>query len=338
MAFDKAYRTPSALTGIARGALQGVYESSMVSRYLPLSENQRLDFNFTTNSTTLPRAASYRSFNTEADQTVFEGGQSAQGKLPPISRRYNVDEYSHIQMIGGDLGAEFERKAEAIAAQVAVRLIQGAADSIETGRLEINERGLRFELDYGRRSELTATAATAWTDPDADVIGDLEALRDAFGSTPGGVLIPETVQRHLSFNKGIIEFAVGRADNLPSRVSYTDVLSVLGSFGFSNFFTNREEFIDQNGSARTLFSQDKVIFLPGEQNALGTALGSGPLGTTDIGVAAESLNPENGIGGTPGVFAGALASHNPEGFDVLVSAIGLPILQNADRTAVMTVL
>lgn len=338
MAFDKAHRTPAVLTGVARGALQGVYESSMVARYLPLAENQRLDYSFRANSTTLPSAASYRSFNTEADQTVFAGGQSAQGNLPPISRRYNIDEYSRIMLQGGDLGAEFERKAEAIAAQVAMRLVQGAADAIETGKMVIDERGLQFELDFGRRAELTATAPMVWSDPTSDPIVDLEALRDAFGVAPGGILVPETVQRHLSRNESIIRYVVGRGADLPDRVSYEDVLSVLGSFGFTNLFTNREEFIDQNGTARTLFSQDKVIFLPGEANALATATGSGPLGTTDLGVAAESLNPENGIGGTPGVFAGAMASHNPEGYDVLVSAIGLPILQNADRTAALSVL
>lgn len=339
MAFDKSYRTPAVLTGIARGVMDGVFGASVVSQYLPMRENRTLTFDFQVDQTTLPRAASFRSWNTEADVTVAAGAQSRQGKLPPISRRYNIDEYSHLVLTGGDLGAEFEAKTSQIAAEIAVRFVEGAAEAIETGKMQIDERNLSFEIDYGRKAALTATAPVVWSDPAADVIADLEALRAAYGSNPGTVMVPWTVQQHLSRNTSVIKFALGRGTDLPAQVSYADALSVLANFGFTGIVSNDERLIDHNGVERTLFSQEKVIFLPGVgSNALAVASGAGALGSVDLGVTAESLSSENGVGGTAGAFAGALASHNPEGYDVLVSAIGLPILQNANATAALQVL
>ncbi|UOR02067.1 hypothetical protein MUN77_01665 [Leucobacter allii] len=338
MAFDKQFRTPAVLTGVARGAFQGVYGASLVSAYLPPVANQKLTYNFTKNQTSLTSAAKFRSWNTESDQTVFEGSKAAQGSLPPISRRYNVDEYTHVKLIGGDLGAEFEKKAEAIAAQIAMRFVEAAAEGIETGKVHLEERGLDFEIDYGRKAALTATAPTVWSDPTADIIGDLEALRAAYGSRPGVILIPDTVQRHLSRNTGIIEFALGRASDLPNQIPYERALGVLAEFGFTGLRTNEERLIDHFGVERTLFSQDRVLFLPGQADALATALGSGPLGTLDLGITSEALESENGLGGSAGLISGAYKTEDPNGFDVLVGGIGLPVITSADRTASLKVL
>lgn len=338
MAFDKQFRTPAVLTGIARGTFDGVYGSSLVAEYLPPVENEKLTFNFTPNQTALTQAANFRAYNTESDQTKFDGAIARQGTLPPISRRYNIDEYTHLKMIGGDLGAEFEKKTAAIAAQIATRFVQAAAEAIETGKMNINERGLALEVDYGRNAALTSTVSTLWSNPAADIIGDLEAMRTAYGSNPGRILIPFAVQQHLSKNEGIIEFALGRASDLPTQIPYAQALGVLAQFGFEGVIVNDERYIDQAGVEKHLFSQKKVIFLPSAADAYATAMGSGPLGTLDLGVTSEAYESENGLGGSAGLIAGAIKTEDPNGFDVLVGGIGLPVVTSANRTAALTVL
>lgn len=338
MAFDKQHRTPAVLTGVARGAFQGVYGASMVSDFLPAKANQKLTFDFQPNATALTQAANFRSWNTESDQTKFPGAVSKQGKLPPISRRYNVDEYTHLTMIGGDLGAEFERKAEAIAAQIAMRFVQAAAEAIETGKVTIKERGLDFQVDYGRKAALTATAPKVWSDPTADIIGDLKAMRLAYGSNPASLLVPFAVKEHISKNTAIIELALGRASDLPTAIPYEQALSVLRQYEFGNLVTNDERLIDQTGTERSLFASDKVLFLPNGSDAFATAMGSGPLGTLDLGITSEALEPDNGLGGSAGLIAGAYKTEDPNGFDVLVGGIGLPVVTAADRTASIKVL
>jgi len=341
MAFDKQYKTPSALSGVARGAFSGVYGASIVSTYLPAVANPKLTYDFDVNSVALTQAARFRSWNTESDQTISHGRESRAGKLAPISRRYNVDEYQHLQMFGGDLGAEFEKKAQQIAAEIAMRFVLAGAEAIETGKVTIEERDLSFELDYGRKPELTDTASTVWSNPAADVIGDLEALRDAYGENPGTIIVPQAVIAALSKNTGIIKFAVQRGTDLPNQVSYDDVRRVLANFNFVYPTTNDERLIDPAGNERALFSDDKVLFLPqtsGLASAVATASGSGPLGNLSLGITSEAMEPENGLGRVAGVVSGAYKTEDPNGFDVLVSAIGIPAVTAANRTASLEVL
>lgn len=339
MAFSKDHRTPSALTGIARGTFDAVFGDSLVSSYLPASENRALNYSFTPDSTALPESAAYRSFGTESDVGSVDGSQTRQGKLPPISRRLEVDEYSYLLLTDGDVGATFEDYSRRISAQIATRLIEAGAEAIETGKVTITERGQSISIDYGRKAALTATAPKLWSDPTADVISDLEALRTAYGSAPGAILLPATVQQHLTKNAGIIQLVVGRASDLPARVSYADVLSVLASFGFTGLFTNQERLVDSKGATRTLFSQDKVVFLPGSAaSAYATATGMGSLGTTDLGVTAEALSTENGLGGSAGLASGVMPQSDPEGFAILVSAIALPVVRDTNSTASLKVL
>lgn len=339
MAYSKSHRTPAQLTGIAQGTIDGVFSASLVSTYLPYHENLGLTFDFQVGNTSLNEAARFRSFNTESDLASFEGSQSRQGKLPPISRRLHVDEFAQVEITSGDLGPVFDSYARRISAQIATRLVWAGAEAIETGKLTIDERKLSFVIDYGRKPELTDQASTLWSNVAADIIGDLEVLRKAYGRRPGAIKVSEDILDYASRNTGIIEFAVQRDSNLPSRISREDTLSVLASFGFTGLFTNEERFVDHTGAERDLFDKDKVLFLPArEQTALSVASGTGPLGTTDFGVTAEALVPENGLGRKPGAAAGILPSDDPVGFDVHVSAISLPIVQNANLTASLEVL
>lgn len=338
MAFTKDHRAPAALTGIARGTVDGVYGASVVSDFLPIRETTSLTFDVAAGENGLPRAASFRSFNTESDVSTVPYSESRSGKLPPISRRLHVDEFSQLKLTGGDLGATFEDYTRRISAEVATRLVQAAADAIELGKTEIEERDLKLVVDFGRKSGLAANAVKLWSDPTADVLGDLEALRDVYGATPGRIHIPTQVLNHLTRNTGLIQFVVGRGSDLPARVSHADVLSVLAQFNFNGVFSTEERFVDNTGTERYVFSSDKVLFLPGAASAVAVATGVGALGTTQVGVAAESLQDDNGIGGTPGVFAGAIPHHDPEGFNVLVSGIALPVLGNVNAAASLKVL
>lgn len=340
MAFSKSHRTAAQLTGIAQGTIDGVFGESIVSTYLPQRENLGLTFDFQVGATSLNEAARFRSFNSESDVANIEGSESRQGKLPPISRRLHVDEFAQVTQIGGDLGPVFEAYARRIAAQIATRFVWAGAEAIETGKLTIDERNLKFQIDYGRKPGLTDTAAVTWDTPaTATPIDDLEALRDVYGSTPGAILMSESVLQHLSKAEQIIGYATGGNPASVTRVSRADVISVLAAYGFTNIFTNEERFVDHAGVQRGLFDSAKVLFLPGGgQSALATAAGIGPLGTTDFGVTAESLVAENGLGGRPGAAAGAIESDDPVGFDILVAAIGLPVVQNANMTASLEVL
>lgn len=339
MPFSKNHRSPVQLTAKARAAFRAVLEQYRLAGFLPLSPNYTLDFNFDVNQTALPQAASFRSFNTESDVGTTEGTQSRSGKLPPISRRLHVDEYSQLVLYGQDdaIGAKFDEYAQRIAGQIAARVVLAIGEAIETGKVTLNERGLTFTVDYGRKGAHTAAAASGvWTGA-ATPIADLEAARTVYGQEVGTLWISPEIAAALATNVDFIKTALRTSANLPSRISFADVQSALADYRFGNVVVNSDQVIDQTGATKRLVASDKVLFLPAEG---GSVLGGGVLGTTDIGISAESIQDENGIAQSerPGLFSGAIPSDDPSGYDVLVSGIVLPVVSNANATFSLDVL
>lgn len=340
MAFTKNHRSPVQLTAIARAAFRAILERYALAGFLPVSPNHTLSFNFNVNDTALPQAASYRSFNTESDVGATEGSESRSGKLPPISRRLHVDEHTELKLLGLDdaIGAKFEDYAARIAQQIAARVALGIGEAIQTGKLTLNERGLSAVIDYGRKAAHTATAASgAWSGGSATPIADLEAARAVYKRAVGTTWLSPEIMAALGTNVDFIKTAMKTSANLPSRISHDDIISTLASYGFGRVVINDDAVLNQAGTEQRLIASDKLLFLPAEGGGI---LGGGALGTTDVGITAESVSEDNGIAAAerPGLFAGALASNDPEGYDVLVSGIVLPVVTNANATFALDVL
>lgn len=331
MGFSNAFRTPTQLTAVARDAFDALYGTFTTAGLFPVSETYDISYSFGVGESILPAAAKFRSFNTESDVANVGTGETRAGKLPPISRRLHVDEHQQLSMYAaGDelIGQKFEDYAELIARAIAQRIVLAAAEAIETGKVTIAERKLSVEVDFGRKAGLNANAGTAWsTIATADPISDLEALRAVYGRAIGRVVISRQAMTYLQTNTNIIKMVLQRGTDLPSRVSQADVQSVFSAYGLGQLVVNEEVLMGTNGVERNLFTADKVILLPA----------GGSVGRALLGVTAESIRQDVGIAATeqPGVFAGAIESDDPSGYDVLVSALGLPVLSDANAVAVL---
>src|SRR5690606_2779383 len=152
------FRSPVQLTGAARGAFDATLEAVRTASLLPAQENFTLDYDFAAGAAPLPPAAKFRTFNTESMVYTHGVGARKSGKLPPISIRLHVDEYTQLKLYGQDdaIGQKFEEYAEANAISVAQRAILAQAQAIETGKVTISERGITVEIDFGRDGDLSA--------------------------------------------------------------------------------------------------------------------------------------------------------------------------------------
>ncbi len=330
MAFNKAFRTPTQLTGVSRGALRAFVEGYQTSELLPTVTNMTLDYSFNVGDAILPPAAKFRSFNTESMVNTVEPGENRKGSLPPMSIRLHVDEYQQLKMMGqaDAIGQKFEEYAIRNAQAIGARIVIAQAEAVESGKVTIDERELKFEIDFGRKGALTANAATAWSDTaQSDPLSDLEGLRAAFGRGVSSTTISRQAMSYLQRNVEIIKMVAGRGDNLPSRVSETDVRSVLGDEGFGTIRVNEEVVRGSDGAERPLFKQASVIFTSGTS-----------VGSTQIGVTSEANDSENGLGGSEqaGLFSGAKAQDDPHGFNVFSTIIALPVATATNNTAVLT--
>lgn len=329
MPFTKSFRTPTQLTGVARAAFRAFCEQYVTNGLFPSQANYTLDFEFEAGRAGMPSAASFRSFNTSSQVNTIDAGSKRSGKLPPISIRLSVDEYQQLMMYRNNeaIGAKFEEYAIRNAQSIAARVVLAQAQAIQEGKVVINERDLAFEVDFGRRAGLTANAATAWSNVATSTpLADLEGLRNVFGKQVTKITLSRQGMNYLQSNADLIKIALQRGTDLPSRISSADVQSVLADWGFGLLEVNEQTIRNQTGVEQSLFAADKVIFTSGST-----------IGTTDLGVTAEAIASDNGIpvAQQSGLFAGASPQSDPEGYNVLVSAIVLPVLSAPDNTAVL---
>lgn len=337
MAYTATPRTAAQLTVEARAAAAAASTGYGLASYLPDNTNYGLSFNFDVNTIAQNDAASFRSYNTEADLGRTGGSESRSGKLPPISRKYRVDELDQLLLYGqaDAIGAKFEEYARKLGASIAARVELARGQAIETGTVVIAERDLEFTIDFGRKAEHSITAGVAWTAAGAVPIDNLDSAAAVYRATngvnPGATLISGARFASLQRNVDMIKMAVGRGSDLPSRISVDDVMSVLSSYGYGSV-----RIFDELVGGQRVIGLDKVVFVPDNG---GIVLDGGPLGTTDWGIPAEAINGNYGIPDSdrPGIFAGAFTQEDPEGSYVLGSAIVLPVVTNANATLTITV-
>lgn len=328
----------------ARARLAAVSAAMPMSRWLPTVEKATLDFEFDASGKKKVDLAEFRAFDTEAPFGRDFGSITKQGKLPPISRKRLIGELTELRLQGqGDgpaLKAKIIEYAEGLADSVAFRLEYAKIEAMRTGKLVLAENGISATIDYGRDPSLTVTLATAkkWSAAASTPIDDIAGWRKLVGaltSLPSAALMTGDVMEALAKNQDIIKFSTQRTADLPSRISYDDVMGVLRSFGVTSVTVTDEEYA---GFAldTPLLPAGTFMLLP----APGGSLAGGSLGTTDIGIPAEALNLDYKIPASrrAGLFAGAFPRTDPEGVFVLVSGIALPLVERANATLTATVL
>ncbi len=330
-------RTAADLTSVARAAADVATAQYRLSRFLPSADNYSLTYSFDINTIGLVDKAEFRAFDTETRYGRTQGGSSRAGTLPPIGRKFRVKEQEQLMLVAQNelLGNKYDEYARKGGVAIAARVALAQGQALEKGALTLKENGLDSVIDYGRDADLSVTAATLHTDVDADVIDDFESWLEVYrlknGSNPGTTLVSQKILTGWSKNTGIIREVVGRGSDLPSRVSYTDVLSVLGSYNVAGV-----EVYDETIDGERIISDNVVLMLPSDG---GVVLDGGPLGTTEWGITAESIQPVYGIGDSerPGIFAAAFTDTDPQGTDVLTSAVVIPAVKNANATMVAKV-
>jgi hypothetical protein len=331
-------RDASQLTAQARAAADTAMSSYRLNRFLPSTDNYSLTYSFDVNTIGLVDKAEFRAFDTETRRGRTEGGSSRSGKLPPLGRAYRVGEYEQLQLVAqnGLIGDKLDEYARRGGLAIAARAGLAQGESIETGQLVLTENGLNTVIDYGRKPEHSVTAATLFSDPTAPVLDPIESWLATYvltnGQAPGAVLLSQKVMTFLSKNEELIRLTVGRNSDLPGRISYTDIASVLGSYGVTGV-----EVYDEAIDGERIISDNVMLFLPQSGSVV---LDGGALGTTEWGITAESIQPVYGISDSerPGVFAAAYTTVNPQGVEVNTSAVVIPAVKNANATFVAKVI
>ncbi|KQQ22537.1 hypothetical protein ASF48_04965 [Rathayibacter sp. Leaf299] len=345
MPYNSTFRTAAQLTAEARAAAEILLGGFQLAAWLPSRENYGLSFDFDVNALSLTDAATYRAFDTEAPFGSVPGTQSKSGKLPPISRKLRVTEFDTLSLMGQSdaIGNMFDTYARRLGGQIAARVALAQGQGAETGTITIVENKLNFTIDFGRAGGHSITVSTPHSTITADALADLNTARAVFVATngypPAVAMLSTAILSAYQKNTSIIKAALGRGSDLPSIISIDAVRSVFDTYGFGRIVINDDQ-VRVGGAATRVVSADKLLFLPEPNSTAADLDGQGSLGTTEWGIPAEAINQKYGIADSerPGIFAADIDSDDPEGHNVLVSAIVLPTFTNANATLAVDVL
>jgi len=257
--------------------------------FFPEKKIEGLDFKMIKGANNLPVSASIHSFDTETEIGSRDGASYSVEELALIKRKIKMDEKLIIQL-SSPRSTQEETQAinqiyndvDNMVNSVRTRVEAMRMEAICTGKLSINENGVKTTIDYG--TPKTQQSTTNWTAEDAKILDDIYNWTDKVvqntGFTPTRALTSKSVLNILLTNTSIRKAILGVNSD---RIITKDMLNqLLASMGLPTIATYDAQYRVQNStgtySAKRYFEDGKFVLLP-----------DGKLGDTVYGLTAEEI-------------------------------------------------
>jgi len=336
MYLNSDYIEPAELTGFVREALADLSVNEFtLSRFLPDRTVSDIEYRFTRGGNGLAEAATFRNYDTPSRFGSRPGSVRVSGGLPPISRQIRLSEYDRLRLMHAPndpvLDAIFN-DARNMARAVAARMELARGEALYSGKVMIDEGGVKATADFGRNAAHTVTAGTLWSNlagstPLTNLIAWADTMEANTGVRPTVALTSRTTQRLMQRNAEIIAAVSGAAAGR-TRVTAAELSDLLISEGLPRVETYDAQ-VMVNGVATRPVPSNRVVLIAETVE----------LGATLWGVTAEAMEPEYDLPESdwPGIVAGVYKTPNPLAYFTNSVGIGLPIPANPDLTFSATV-
>lgn len=317
--------SPADLTGFGRQVAED-YDTDVTAQLLPNVFVDDVVYSFTVNGR-VQDTAQYRAFDAETPIGTVAGAEEKTARLLPVGLKKRFSEYDQLRRRASNSPESVQAAADRLAGEVSraavdrVRLAR--AEALVSGSLSLNENGVVQNIDFGRRPEFTATAATAWNE-DGDAIADLEQWRDAFveenGVEPTHIVVSTAAFSALSKSETIRAYL----GNNVSVVDRASINGVLANYGLPQLTVN-----DARVAGQRLIPSDQLIMAV-----------AGQAGGTVWGTTVEADDPRYGLASAdlPGLVVGAYQEDDPNTKWIRSNGIALPVLADSNLTFSATVL
>lgn len=257
--------------------------------FFPEKKIEGLDFKMIKGANNLPVSASIHGFDTETEIGSRDGASYSVEELALIKRKIKMDEKLIIQL-SSPRSTQEETQAinqiyndvDNMVNSVRTRIEAMRMEAITTGKLNINENGVKTLIDYGTPKAQQST--TNWTAEDVKILDDIYNWTDKVvqntGFTPTRALTSKSVLNILLTNTAIRKAILGVNSD---RIITKDMLNqLLASMGLPSIATYDAQYRTQNingtYSAKRYFEDGKFVLLP-----------EGKLGDTIYGLTAEEI-------------------------------------------------
>lgn len=308
------------------------YPAMMGEELYPEVKKQSLEFDMLTNSSKTPVIASVHGFDTESEIGQREAQKKAI-ELALIKRKMQLKEKEIIalesprneaekQYLMQDVYNDIDTLVESIRARVELMRMELTA----TGKITLNENGLKATIDFGVPKENKVTGIN-WDSADSNPIIDLLKWKDKLDSAPGRILTSTTILAKILANKNVVNALFGkdsmRIATLGELNNYLEQLQLPKIYTYDQKYRK----LEANGkyTKNRYFPENALVMMPSE-----------PLGETLYGPTAEEIrlqrDPSIDIRQVGNILAMVYEeSKDPVGTWEKAVATALPALNCADE-------
>lgn len=202
---------------------------------------------------------------------------------------------------------------------------------LTTGAISISDNGQDYDYDYGVDQSQLKTSD--WTDPDADIIGDIrkwqKQVRQTAGVNPTRAIINSTTEAYFLKNKDL-KNAIWHND-AEAPILETNVRQYLLSALGLQYVVYDNQYIDESGQAKSYIPDGYFGLIP-----------RGPLGKSWFGTTPEESDLMAGSAANvsitdTGVAVTTVKKTDPVNVDTKVSMIFLPSFEGIEQIIIADV-
>ena len=281
------------------------------------------------------------SFDAKSIRRDMEGIKEYSTKMPFFKESVYIDEDMRQQLnnfidankpaiVDRILSRIFDREAKLIDA-TKITLERMRMEALTTGTITLSSNGQSYVYDYGVPAAHKKTVVKSWTDPTADIIGDIQSYVDLMKAE--GVTITRAVcnssvanafKKNTAMKNAIYVFAGGTVD-ITTEVARRYIASETGV----TIVVNDNVYVDEQGQAHKYVPNDTIVFMP-----------DGILGYTNLGTTPEESDLMNNLNANvsivnEGVAVTTSQMVDPVNVDTKVSMIALPSFEEADKVVIV---
>lgn len=324
---------PAVLTQYVRAYDNEVLRNQMaLGAWLPDVNNDALEYNINQSTFRDVDVAEYRPFDVQPKLTGRQGFTRVRGELVPLSRQIALTEEDTLRLnaLGNAQGNrglinQIYNDAERMVRAVKLRVELARGQLLTTGQFVLAENGLAMTADFGMPATHKPTVALAWSNPAADILGDLLAYTQLYvddnGLEPGEIIANRTILGYMLGNTAMRQAAAFNGST-PTRINLETVAAIFAANGLPPV-TIYDTVVRVDGQITRVIPIDKILFMP----PAGT-----PLGETQWGITAEALKLASkgmiAARDAAGIVAVNLENDNPVQTFTLATGIAVPLLGN----------
>lgn len=308
----------------------------------PIQKEVSIKMDWIKGVTDQPAALRLSAFDSKSIRRDREGIEEYSTKMPFFKESMYVDEEMR-QQLNILMNTNNNAMIEQIVARIfddQIKLIDAALVTLErmrmeavtTGTVTLESNGQAYSYDFGVPSDQVVDADTKWSDPKADIIGEVSDFVTSMkekGVTITRAICNTSVAKNFRTNDAIKNSIYVLAGGAIPSISLARALSYIYEETGVEFYVYDNVWVDEDKQAHKYVPDNTVVFLP-----------DGELGKTHLGVTPEESDlMASNVADVSIVNVGIAVTNSkevdPVKIETKVSMIGLPSLERANEILIL---